>query len=126
MDQFQSTQPIYLQIMERIKKEIVSEVLLPKQQLPTVRDLAIQYQVNPNTVQRALSELERLSLVKSDRTVGRFVSDDLDLIQSLRQQMIMEKVETFVDEIEQLKVSQEESINYINQAFRERNNKWLN
>ena len=126
MDQFQSTQPIYLQIMERIKKEIVSEVLLPKQQLPTVRDLAIQYQVNPNTVQRALSELERLDLVKSDRTVGRFVSDDLDLIQSLRQQMIMEKVETFVDEIEQLKVSQEESINYINQAFRERNNKWLN
>ncbi|NTW90579.1 MAG: GntR family transcriptional regulator [Erysipelotrichaceae bacterium] len=123
MDQFQSTQPIYLQIMEKIKKEIVSEKLLPQAQLPTVRDLALQYQVNPNTVQRALSELERLSLVKSDRTVGRFVSDDLDLIQSLRQQMIMEKVETFVDEIEQLKVSQEESINYINQAFRERNKK---
>jgi GntR family transcriptional regulator len=123
MDQFQSTQPIYLQIMERIKKEIVSEVLLPKQQLPTVRDLALQYQVNPNTVQRALSELERLDLVKSDRTVGRFVSDDLELIQNLRKQMIMNKVETFVDEIEQLKVSQEESINYINQAFRERNNK---
>lgn len=123
MDQFQSTQPIYLQIMERIKKEIVSEVLLPKQQLPTVRDLALQYQVNPNTVQRALSELERLDLVKSDRTVGRFVSDDLDLIQSLRKQMIMNKVETFVEEIEQLKVSQEESINYVNQAFRERNNK---
>ncbi|HET6786008.1 MAG TPA: GntR family transcriptional regulator [Erysipelotrichaceae bacterium] len=123
MDQFQSTQPIYLQIMERIKKEIVSEVLLPKQQLPTVRDLAIQYQVNPNTVQRALSELERLDLVKSDRTVGRFVSDDLELIQSLRKQMIMDKVETFVDEINQLKVTQEESMNYINQAFRERNNK---
>ncbi len=123
MDQFQSTQPIYLQIMERIKKEIVSEVLLPKQQLQTVRDLAIQYQVNPNTVQRALSELERLDLVKSDRTVGRFVSDDLELIQSLRKQMIMDKVETFVDEINQLKVTQEESMNYINQAFRERNNK---
>ena len=126
MDQFQSTQPIYLQIMEMIKKEIVSEKLLPQQQLPTVRDLALQYQVNPNTVQRALSELERLSLVKSDRTIGRFVSDDLDLIQSLRQQMIMEKVETFVDDIEQLKVTQEESINYINQAFRERKTKWLN
>lgn len=120
MDQFQSTQPIYLQIMERIKKEIVSEQLLPQQQLPTVRDLALQYQVNPNTVQRALSELERLDLVMSDRTIGRFVSDDLELIQGLRQQMIMEKVETFVDELVQLKVSQEESINYINQAFKER------
>ncbi|MDP3443140.1 MAG: GntR family transcriptional regulator, partial [Ignavibacteria bacterium] len=72
---------------------------------------------------RALSELERLDLVKSDRTVGRFVSDDLELIQNLRKQMIMNKVETFVDEIEQLKVSQEESINYINQAFTERNKK---
>ncbi len=123
MDQFQSTQPIYLQIMERIKKEIVSEVLLPKQQLPTVRDLAIQYQVNPNTVQRALSELERLDLVRSDRTVGRFVSDDLELIQGLRKQMIMEKVESFVDELHQLKITQEDSINYINQAFMERNNK---
>jgi len=123
MDQFQSTQPIYLQIMERIKKEIVSEILLPKQQLPTVRDLALQYQVNPNTVQRALSELERLDLVKSDRTVGRFVSDDLELIQNLRKQMIMNKVETFVEDIEQLKVSQEESISFINQAFTERNKK---
>lgn len=123
MDQFQSTQPIYLQIMEKIKKEIVSEVLLPKQQLPTVRDLAILYQVNPNTVQRALSELERLDLVKSDRTVGRFVSDNLELIQSLRKQMIMNKIENFVDEINQLKVTQEESMNYINQAFRKRNNK---
>ena len=122
MDQFQSTQPIYLQIMEMIKKEIVSEKLLPQQQLPTVRDLALQYQVNPNTVQRALSELERLNLVKSDRTIGRFVTDDQSLIQSLKEQMIMDKVNTFVSELDQLKVSQEDSINYLKQAFKERNN----
>ncbi len=122
MDQFQSTQPIYLQIMERIKKEIVAEKLLPTQQLPTVRELALQYQVNPNTVQRALSELERLNLVKSDRTIGRFVTDDQSLIQSLKEQMIMDKVNTFVSELDQLKVSQEDSINYLKQAFKERNN----
>ena len=122
MDQFQSTQPIYLQIMERIKKEIVVEKLLPTQQLPTVRELALQYQVNPNTVQRALSELERLNLVKSDRTIGRFVTDDQSLIQSLKEQMIMDKVNTFVSELDQLKVSQEDSINYLKQAFKERNN----
>ena len=126
MDQFQSTQPIYLQIMERIKKEIVAEKLLPTQQLPTVRELALQYQVNPNTVQRALSELERLNLVKSDRTIGRFVTDDQSLIQSLKEQMIMDKVNTFVSELDQLKVSQEDSINYLKQAFKERNNSWLN
>lgn len=122
MDQFQSTQPIYLQIMERIKKEIVAEKLLPTQQLPTVRELALQYQVNPNTVQRALSELERLNLVKSDRTIGRFVTDDQSLIQSLKEQMIMDKVNTFVSELDQLKVSQEDSINYLKQVFKERNN----
>ncbi len=122
MDQFQSTQPIYLQIMERIKKEIVAEKLLPTQQLPTVRELALQYQVNPNTVQRALSELERLNLVKSDRTIGRFVTDDQSLIQSLKEQMIMDKVNTFVSELDQLKVPQEDSINYLKQAFKERNN----
>ena len=122
MDQFLSTQPIYLQIMERIKKEIVAEKLLPTQQLPTVRELALQYQVNPNTVQRALSELERLNLVKSDRTIGRFVTDDQSLIQSLKEQMIMDKVNTFVSELDQLKVSQEDSINYLKQAFKERNN----
>ena len=122
MDQFQSTQPIYLQIMERIKKEIVAVKLLPTQQLPTVRELALQYQVNPNTVQRALSELERLNLVKSDRTIGRFVTDDQSLIQSLKEQMIMDKVNTFVSELDQLKVSQEDSINYLKQAFKERNN----
>ncbi len=122
MDQFQLTQPIYLQIMERIKKEIVAEKLLPTQQLPTVRELALQYQVNPNTVQRALSELERLNLVKSDRTIGRFVTDDQSLIQSLKEQMIMDKVNTFVSELDQLKVSQEDSINYLKQAFKERNN----
>lgn len=122
MDQFQSTQPIYLQIMERIKKEIVAEKLLPTQQLPTVRELALQFQVNPNTVQRALSELERLNLVKSDRTIGRFVTDDQSLIQSLKEQMIMDKVNTFVSELDQLKVPQEDSINYLKQAFKERNN----
>lgn len=122
MDQFQSTQPIYLQIMERIKKEIVAEKLLPTQQLPTVRELALRYQVNPNTVQRALSELERLNLVKSDRTIGRFVTDDQSLIQSLKEQMIMDKVNTFVSELDQLKVPQEDSINYLKQAFKERNN----
>lgn len=123
MDQFLSTHPIYLQIMEKIKKEIVSNVLLPKQQLPSVRELALLYQVNPNTVQRALSECERIDLVKSDRTIGRFVTDDLVRIQNLREEMIMSKVETFVEEITQLNVSYEESMNYINQKFQERKTK---
>ena len=74
---FDNTKPIYLQIMEKIKLQIVSHELEPNQQLPTVRDLASEAGVNPNTIQRALSDLEREGFVYSKRTTGRFVTEDL-------------------------------------------------
>ncbi len=118
MEQFNSTQPIYIQIVERIKKEIASGVLTPNQQLPTVRDLALTYQVNPNTVQRAYSELEREAIVRSERTTGRFVSSDAQLIKKLRKDMLEEKIKEFVHELHQLNVDLEESIEYIKEVFK--------
>lgn len=120
MELFQSTQPIYLQIMELIKKEIVSDVLKSTQQLPTVRDLALKYQVNPNTVQRAYSELERSGLVKSDRTVGRFVTDDADLIQNLRESLIHQKVVDFVSEAQTLGLGESIVLNLVSEAYRQK------
>lgn len=120
MDQFQSTQPIYLQIMERVKSDIVAKHLISMQQLPTVRDLALQYQVNPNTVQRAYSELERLGLVKSDRTIGRFVTDDLGLINHLKHEMIKEKVNHLVKDLKHLNVNQDEAVDFVIKAFNQK------
>lgn len=110
MDQFQSTQPIYLQIMALIKRQIATSKLLSGTQLGSVRDLAIQYQVNPNTVQRALSELEREGLVKSDRTIGRFVTDDSSLIQQLHRGLFDQATTHYVSVVNELNIGIDEVV----------------
>lgn len=106
MELFESTKPIYLQIMDLIKKEIAIGKLPPGSQMTSVRELAMQYQVNPNTVQRALSELEREGLVKSDRTVGRFINDQGDMVLMLRKQMIDEVIGDFVKKTVELNIKE--------------------
>ncbi len=81
--EFDNDRPIYLQILEDFKSKISSGVWKAGEKIDSVRNLAKDYEVNPNTVQRALSELERDGLCKSQRTAGRFVTDDGDLIKSL-------------------------------------------
>ena len=92
---FDNKKPIYLQIMEKIKLQIVSHTLEPSQQLPTVRELASEAGVNPNTIQRALSDLEREGFVYSKRTTGRFVTEDKELIAQSRKQLSEEDLDTF-------------------------------
>jgi GntR family transcriptional regulator len=113
MDQFQSTQPIYLQIMALIKRQIATSKLLTGAQLGSVRDLAMTYQVNPNTVQRALSELEREGLVKSDRTIGRFVTDDTQLIQALHRGLFDQATEDYVVQVKELNIEVEDVVNEV-------------
>lgn len=108
MELFESTKPIYLQIMDLIKKEIATGKLPPGSQMASVRELAIQYQVNPNTVQRALSELEREGLVKSDRTVGRFINDQGDMVMMLRKQMIEEVIGDFIKKAVELNIEEKQ------------------
>ena len=93
---FDNNKPIYLQIMDKIKLQIVSHKLEPNQQLPTVRELANEAGVNPNTIQRALSDLEREGFVYTKRTAGRFVPEDLDLILQSRKQLSEEQLQQFV------------------------------
>ena len=93
---FDNNKPIYLQIMEKIKLQIISHKLEPNQQLPTVRELASKAGVNPNTIQRALSDLEREGFVYTKRTAGRLVTEDLDLILQSRKQLSEEQLQQFV------------------------------
>ena len=76
--------PIYLQLMERIQQDIVSGVYKPGEKIPSVRDLALDAAVNPNTMQKALSELERSGLVYSQRTSGRFITEDAGMLKELK------------------------------------------
>jgi len=110
---FDNTKPIYLQIMEKIKLQIVSHELEPNQQLPTVRELASEAGVNPNTIQRALSDLEREGFVYSKRTTGRFVTEDLDLIVQSRKQLSEEQLQQFVSCMLQFGYKKEELPNVL-------------
>ncbi len=97
---FDENKPIYLQIIDEIKRRIVKEEYRPGDKISSVREFALSLGVNPNTVQRALSELERDSLVVSERTTGRFITKDEKIIQELRDEVIQYKIDQFVKDIE--------------------------
>ncbi len=107
---FDNNFPIYIQIANTIKLQIVTEQLKPGNKLPTVRDLAEIAGVNPNTVQRALSDLESEGFVYSVRTTGRFVTDNLKLIQQTRVSLAKDKLESFVTNMLNLGFKQEELV----------------
>ena len=83
-EQFDSSRPIYAQLVERLKAKILAGVYPPGGHLDSVRDMAAAAGVNPNTMQRALAQLEAEGLVRTERTSGRFVTEDIDLIEQLR------------------------------------------
>lgn len=113
--------PIYLQLMERIQHDIVSGVYEPGDKLPSVRDLAVDAAVNPNTMQKALSELERCGLVHSQRTSGRFITDDADLIRQMRTEMALEHIRDFFIQMHKLGFSDEETLEMIRRTLKEGN-----
>ena len=81
---FRSDQPIYSQLTQRLTEAIVSGIYAPGEKLPSVRELAVEAGVNPNTMQRALAQLESEGLVRTERTSGRYVTEDTNLIEQLR------------------------------------------
>ena len=94
--------PIYLQLMERIQQDIVSGIYKPGDRLPSVRDLAVEAAVNPNTMQKALSELERSGLVYSQRTSGRFITEDTRLLDEMKTSLASEHILQFLEKMKQL------------------------
>lgn len=105
-----SSRPIFLQLIEIIQMDIISGKYPPGGKLPSVRDLAAQAAVNPNTMQKALSELERSGLVFSQRTSGRFITEDKHMIEELKSTLAKEKIEEFLDSMQQLGFQKEETI----------------
>ena len=97
--QFSNEMPIYSQLVEQIKIGIVSGMFPPGERLPSVRDLATEAGVNPNTMQKALTELEQEGLLYTKRTSGRFVTNDAARIEALRAQVITEKVREWIREM---------------------------
>jgi len=121
MDLFQNTQPIYTQIMALLKKQIATQILSPGQLLDPVREMAMTYQVNPNTVQRALSELEREGLLRSERTAGRFVTEDVALIQALHQTLFNDATTAYIEAVTALHIDKDSVINAVKDRLKGEN-----
>lgn len=97
-----SDRPIYAQILERIQMQIVSGVYQPGTKIPSVRELAADAGVNPNTMQKALVELERSGLAITLRTSGRVVTEDLNMIKEIRSQLAGEEAREFLKRMKEL------------------------
>jgi len=110
---FNDNAPIYLQIVNTLKRNIASGAYPPGSRLPSVRDLALEAGVNPNTMQRALSELERSGLVNSQRTAGRFITEDAGALLDLRKSMSEEIVSDFIARLRGLGMSDEQILDTV-------------
>jgi len=93
---FQNDSPIYAQLIHQMKQRIVIGIYATGEKLPSVRDLATEAGVNPNTMQRALTELEREGLMYSQRTAGRFVTEDRSMIEQAKKSLADEQVKHFL------------------------------
>lgn len=105
---FRSDLPIYSQLVEQIKLGIVSGSLLPGERLMSVRDMATEAGVNPNTMQRALQELERDGMVYSQRTAGRFVTENMQVIERAKEKFAEEQIRGFLEAMKKLGYQREE------------------
>ena len=103
-----SDRPIYAQILERIEMQIVSGNYKPGSKIPSVRELAAEAGVNPNTMQRALAELERKGLVTTQRTSGRMVTEDMEMIKETRNLLAKEQIQDFINRMKELGFEKEE------------------
>ena len=108
--------PIYLQLMERIQRDFIAGVYQPGDKLPSVRDLALEAAVNPNTMQKALSELERSGLVYSQRTSGRFITEDTEMLTQMKKELATEHIQEFFQKMEQLGFSRAELLTLVTKA----------
>jgi DNA-binding transcriptional regulator YhcF (GntR family) len=94
--------PIYLQLIDQVERRIISGDYRPGDKLPSVRELAKEAAVNPNTMQRALATLEQSGLLFTQRTAGRYITKDVQLIENIRNRLADETIATFLKQMQQM------------------------
>lgn len=117
--ELKSDRPIYAQLVEQIQLMIVSGVYPAGSKLPSVRDLAAEAAVNPNTMQRALSQLETDGLLFSQRTSGRFVTEDVEKIMQIKNGLALEVIHEFLSKMNQLGYDAQQTYSLLNNMIKE-------
>ena len=110
---FDNERPIYVQLVEKIRLEIISGKLKPGERILSVRELAITARVNPNTMQKALSELEDEGLIYTQRTNGKFVTENQELIEKIKKELAEEKVNNYLKDMKNIGITYQEALNYL-------------
>lgn len=110
---FDNNLPIYVQLVEQLKINIISGKTKPGERIPSVRELALKNQVNPNTMQKALGELEALGLIYTERTNGKYVTNDEKLILSFKEEYAKKLVNDFFSNMENIGFDTGETLEYI-------------
>lgn len=115
-----SERPVYVQLIEQIQSGIISGNLKPGEKVPSVRDLASEAAVNPNTMQKALTELERIGLLYTNRTSGRYITSDENMIKKLKEQSAKNQIIDFLDKMSNLGFQSDEIMTLITGIIYER------
>ena len=113
---FQADRPIYSQLMDQIKRRIIIGDYPPGEKMPSVRELAMEASVNPNTMQRAFAQLEQEGLLHTQRTSGRFVTEDRDRIMSIKEDLAKGLVADFLRSMKELGYSDSQTITMLESA----------
>ena len=108
-----SERPVYIQLIEQIQAGIISGIFKPGDRLPSVRDLAAEATVNPNTMQKALADLERTGLIYTNRTSGKYITSDEAMIKKLKSQSAKQLVQDFIDRMKLLGFDPDETLDLV-------------
>ena len=103
-----SDRPIYKQLVEQIELRIISGIYAPGEKLESVREMAMDAGVNPNTMQKALAELERMGLVFAQRTSGRFITEDMKVIEEAKKGLAVQEISAFLEKMKKLGMGRNE------------------
>jgi len=124
--QFDPSAPIWVQLVSEFSRRIVVGSWPSGSKVPGVRELAVELGVNPNTAQRALAELEREGLCRSERTSGRFVTDDTARIDALRAELAREAADEFIDRVRGLQMRHEQAQRLIEERWKTNDDRQFN
>ena len=116
---FNDKSPIYLQIIDYIKMDIVTGKMQGNDKLPSVREMSATMKVNPNTLQRAYQELERMGIVYTQRGMGTFIKEDINMIENLKKEMAKEVIDSFMLRMKNLGFTEPQIIKAISQEIKE-------
>ena len=109
--------PIYLQVIDRIKKDMIQGLLPMGEKLPSTRELALQYNINPNTAARIYKEMEQQKMCFTKRGLGTFVTENPEVFNAIREDMARKRLDSFISEMKELGYTKDELIEAISQNF---------